>query len=61
MKRLILLALIATSYLVSADEVNKMATIDGEATQSLYMDNGLPMYSFIKSLVMLPFYIKSIP
>ena len=28
MKKLILLALLASSYLVSADEINKMATID---------------------------------
>jgi len=44
MKKLILLALMASSYLVSADEVNKMATIDGETIVSEYSDNGLPKF-----------------
>ena len=29
---------------VLADEVNKMATIDGESQEALYMDNGLPKH-----------------
>ena len=44
MKKLILLALMASSYLVSADEVNKMATIDGETIVSDNSNHGLPKY-----------------
>ena len=44
MKKLILLALLASSYLVSADEVNKMATIDGETIVSDNSNHGLPKY-----------------
>ena len=44
MKKLILLALLVSSYIVSADEINKMATIDGETIVSEYSDNGLPKF-----------------
>jgi len=44
MKKLILLALMASSYLVSADEVNKMVTIDGETIVSDNSNHGLPKY-----------------
>ncbi len=44
MKKLILLVLVAAACLVSADEVNKMSTIDGESNESLYMINELPKF-----------------
>ena len=44
MKKLTLLALISLTCIASADEVNKMATIDGKTIVSEYSDNGLPKY-----------------
>jgi len=44
MKKLILIAFLFLSNLAFADEVNKMATIDGETIVSEYSDNGLPKF-----------------
>mgnify|MGYP006141677211 FL=1 len=47
MKKLLLLLFslfLVNSPAVLADEVNKMATIDGESQEALYMDNGLPKH-----------------
>ena len=47
MKKLLLLLFslfLVNSPAVLADEVNKMATIDGESKEALYMDNGLPKH-----------------
>jgi hypothetical protein len=52
MKKLTLLALISLTCIASADEVNKMATIDGETIVSEYSDNGLPKFYELMSLQM---------
>ena len=44
MKKSLLILLFLISQIASADEVNKMATIDGETIVSKYSDNGLPKY-----------------
>ena len=44
MKKPLLILLLLLSQIVFADEVNKMATIDGGSQEALYMDNGLPKY-----------------
>ena len=47
MKKLLLLLsslFFLNSPVVLANEVNKMAIIDGESQEALYMDNGLPKY-----------------
>ena len=46
MKKLILLALISLSFLASADEVNKMATIDDELSQKASEDSDLAPYFY---------------
>ena len=43
-KKPLLIILLLISQIAFADEVNKMATIDGESQEALYMDNGLPKY-----------------
>ena len=43
-KKLIVIAFLFLSNLAFADEVNKMATIDGETIVSKYSDNGLPEF-----------------
>ena len=44
MKKPLLIILLLISQIAFADEVNKMATIDGESQEALYMDNGLPKH-----------------
>jgi hypothetical protein len=44
MKKPLLILLLLISQIAFADEVNKMATIDGESQEALYMDNGLPKH-----------------
>ena len=44
MKKPLLILLLLITQLAFADEVNKMATIDGESQEALYMDNGLPKH-----------------
>ena len=44
MRILIIVALLVNSYLASADEVRKMATIDGDTVNGLYSDKALPKF-----------------
>ena len=44
MKKSLLVILLLITQLAFADEVNKIATIDGESQEALYMDNGLPKH-----------------
>ena len=44
MRILIIVALLVNSYLASADEVRKMAAIDGDTVNGLYSDKALPKF-----------------
>ena len=60
MKKLILLALIALSFLATADEVNKMATIDDEPSQKASEDSDLAPYFYTTFNGKTPIYIEFI-